>query len=87
MAIRISAFDHTLVGKHAPSRKEVLGSIPSTPKVLLNAVAARQRLLRSAPSKMHHARYFTMFFKGSHSVIGYHELMRVSFAGFKHFLR
>ena len=48
---------------------------------------ARWRLLRNAPSKGHHSRYNTLFFKGTYGVVSFYELMRVSFAGFKHFLR
>ena len=43
------AFDCTLVGKHVCSREGVLGSNPTTPKLLPNVFAARRRLLRNAP--------------------------------------
>ena len=43
-------FDHTVVGNHVHSREEVLGSIPSTPKILPKVFAQRRRLLRNAPS-------------------------------------
>ena len=33
MAVRIRAFDCTLVGKHMCSREGVLGSNPTTPKI------------------------------------------------------
>ena len=68
MAVRIRAFDCTLVGKHVCSREGVLGS-----KVFV----ARWRLLRNAPSKGHHSRYITLFFQGTYSVIGFYEVMRV----------
>ena len=87
MAVRIRAFDHTLVGNHVHSREEVLGSIPSTPKFLPKVLAARWRLLRNGPLKGHHSRYFRLFFKGTCSLVSFYELMRVSFAGLKHFLR
>ena len=87
MAARIRAFDHTLVGDHVHSREEVLHSIPTTPRFLPKVFAARQQLLRNASSKGHHTWYITLFFKGTYSVIGFSELMRVSFAGLKHFLR
>ena len=78
MAVCIRAFDCTLVGKHIGSREGVLGSIPTAPKTLSkNFFAARRRLLRSAPSKGHHSRYITLFFKGPYSVIGYYEVMRI----------
>ena len=87
MAVRIRAFNRTLVGNHVHSREEVLGSFPSPPKFLPKVFTARQRLLRNAPSKGHHSRYVTRFFKGTNSVISFYELMRESFAGLKHFLR
>ena len=81
MAVRITAFDCTLVGKHVCSREGVLGSNPTTSKFLPNVFAARWRLLRNAPSKGHHSRYITLFLKGTYSVIGLYELMGVSLAG------
>ena len=80
-------FDCTLVGKHVCSREGVLGSNPTTPKVLPNFFAARWRLLRNAPSKGPHSRYITLFFKRIYSVIRFYELMGVSLAGLMHFLR
>ena len=35
----------------------------------------------------HHSRYITLFFKGTYSVVSFYELMRVSSAGLKQFLR
>ena len=87
MAVRIRRFDHTLVGNHVHSREEVLHSIPTTPRPLPKVFAARQRFFGNASSKGHHTWYITLFFKGTYSVIGFFELMRVSFAGLKHFLR
>ena len=87
IAVRIRAFDCTLVGKHACSREGVLGSNPTTPRFLPKAFAARWRLLRNAPSKGNYSRYITLFFKGTYSVIGFYELMRVSLADLMHFLR
>ena len=87
IAVRIRAFDCTLVGNHVGSREGVLGSNPTTPKFLPNVFASRWRLLRNAPSKGHHSRYITPFFKGTYSVIGFHELMGMSLAGLMHFLR
>ena len=81
------AFDCTLVGKHMCSREEVLGSIPTAPKLFPNVFAARRRLLRNAPSKGHHARYITLFFKGPYSVIGFFEVMRIFLVSLMHFLR
>ena len=77
MAVCITAFDCTLVGKHMCSREGVLGSNPTTPKFSPNAFVARWRLLRNAPSKGHHSRYITLFFEGTYSVIGFYELMRM----------
>ena len=87
MAVRIGAFDCTLVGKHVCSREGVLGSNPTTPKFLPKAVAARWRLMRNAPSKGHPSRYIILFFKGTYSVIGFYELMRMLLVGLMHFLR
>ena len=56
-------------------------------QIFPKAFAARQRLLRNAPSKGHHTRYIRLFFKGTYSVISFSDLMRVSFASLKHFLR
>ena len=86
-AVRIRAFDCTLVGKHMCSREGVLGSNPSTPKILPNVFVARRRLLRNAPSKGHHSRYITLFFKGTYSVIGFYVLMRMSLVSLMYFLR
>ena len=69
------------------SREGVLGSNPTMPKFLPKVFAARWRLLRNAPSKGHHSRYITVFFKGTYSVISFYELMGVSLAGLMHFLR
>ena len=41
IAVRIRAFDCTLVGKHVCSREGVLGSNPTTPKLLPKVFAAR----------------------------------------------
>ena len=35
----------------------------------------------------HHSRYITLFFKGTRSVIGFYELMRIFLVGFMHFMR
>ena len=86
MAFRIRALDCTLVGKHVCSREGVLGSNPTTPKKLPNCFVARCRLLRNAPSKGHHSRYITLFFKGTYSVIGFYELMRMLLVSLMHFL-
>ena len=61
--------------------------MPSTPILLPNVFAARWQLLRNAASKGHHTRYITVFFKATYSVISFYELMTVSFARLKHFLR
>ena len=87
MAVRIRAFDCTLVGKHMCSREGVLGSNPATPKFLPNVFVPRWRLLSNAPSKGHHSRYITLFFKGTYSVISFYELMRMFLVGLMHFLR
>ena len=87
MAVRIRASDCTLVGKHMCSREVVLGSNPTTPKILPNFFVARWRPLRNAPSKGHNSRYITLFFKGTYSVIGFYELMRMFLVSFMHFLR
>ena len=87
MAVRIRAFDCTLVGKHMCSREGVLGSNSTTPKILPKAFGARWRILRNAPSKGHHSRYITLFSKGTYSVISFCKLMRVIVVGLMHFLR
>ena len=87
MAIRIGAFDCTLVGKHMCSREGVLGSNRTTPKFFPNVFVACRRLLRNAPSKGHHSRYITLFFKGTYSVIGFYEVMRMFLVSLMHFLR
>ena len=69
------------------SREGVLGSNPTTPRFLPNAFVARWRYLRNAPSKRHHSRYITLFFKGTYSVISFYELMRMFLVGLMHFLR
>ena len=87
MAVRIRAFDCTLVGKHMCSTEGVLGSNPTTPKFLPNVFVARWQLLRNAPSKGHHSRYITLFLEGTYSVIGFYELMRMFLVSLMHFLR
>ena len=87
MAVRIGAFDCTLVGKHLCSREGVLGSNPTTPKFIPNVFVARRRLLRNAPSKGHLSSYITLFFKGTYSVIGFYESMKMLLVSFMHFLR
>ena len=87
IAVHIGAFDCTLLGKLVCSREGVLGSNPTTPKLLPNVFAARWRLLRSAPSKGHHSRYITLFSKGTYSVVSFYELMGVSMACLMHFRR
>ena len=47
--------------------------------------SARWRLLRNAPSKGHHSRYITLFFKGTYSVIGFYDLMGMFFGKFNAF--
>ena len=84
---RIRAFNSTVEGRHVHSREEVLGPNPTTPTFSPNAFAAGWRLLRNAPSKGHHSRYITLFFKGTYSVVSLFEMMKVSLAGLKHFLR
>ena len=75
------------MGKHVCSREGVLGSNPTTPKFLPNVFVAGWRRLRNAPSKGHHSRYITLFFKGTYSVIGFFELMGMFVFGLIHFLR
>ena len=75
------------MGKHMCSREGVLGSNPTTPKFLPNVLVARWQLLRNAPSKGHHSRYITLFFKGTYSVISFYELMTMFLIGLMHFLR
>ena len=87
MAVRIPAFDCTLVGKHMCSRKGVLGSNPTTRKLLPNVFVARWRPLGNAPSKGRHSRYSTLFFEGSYSVVGFYELMRMFLVSLMHCLR
>ena len=48
--------------------------------------ASRRRLLRNAPSKGHHSRYITLFFKGPYSVIGFYEVMRMFLVSLMHFV-
>ena len=86
MAVRIRSFDCTLVGKHMCSRYGVLGSNPTTPKTLPKDFVARWQLLGNAPSKGHHSRYITLFFKGTYSVIGFYELMKMFLVSLMHFL-
>ena len=86
MAVRMRAFDCTLVGKHVCSREGVLGSNPTSPRILPHHFAERWRLLRNAPSKGHHSRYITLFFKGTHSVIGFYEMIGMFLVGLMHFL-
>ena len=81
IAVRIRASDCTLVGKHVSSREGVLGSNPTTSKLLPNVFVARWPPLRNAPPKGHHSRYITLFFKGIHSVIGFYELMGICLVG------
>ena len=85
MAVHIRAFDCTLLGKHMCSREGVLGSNPTTPKILPKAFVARWRPLRNAPSEGHHSRYITLFLKGTYSVIGFYELMRMFLVSLMHF--
>ena len=81
IAVRIRVFDCTLVAKHVCSREGVLGSNPTTPKLLPKVFVARWRRLRNAPSKGHHSGYITLFFKGTYSVIGLYELMGMFLVG------
>ena len=83
MAVRIRAFDCTLVGKHVHSEMGVLGSNPTSPQFLPKVCAARWRLLRNAPSKGRHTRYITLFFEGTYSVICFYEVIRMSYAGLR----
>ena len=62
-----------------------MGSNPITLKFLPKVFVARWRLLRNAPSKGHHSRYITLFFKGTYSVVGFYELMRMFLVGLIHF--
>ena len=87
MAVRIRAFDCTLVGKHMCSREGFLGSNPTTPKFVPKGCVARWRLLRNAPSKGYLSRYITLFLEGTYSVIGFYELMRMFLVSLMHFLR
>ena len=87
VAVRIRAFDCTLVGKHMCSRERVLGSNPTTSNILPKVFVARWRFLGNAPSKGHHSRYITLFFGGTYSVIGFYELMRMFLVSLMHFLR
>ena len=87
MAVRITAFHCTLVGKHMCSGEGVLGSNPTTPKFVPKVFVARWRVLRNAPSKGHHSRYITLSFRGTYSVISFYELMRMFLVGLVHFLR
>ena len=64
-----------------------MGSNPITSTFLPKGFVARWRLLRNAPSKGHHSRYITLFFKGTYSVVGFYELMRMFLVGLIHFLR
>ena len=77
MALRIRAFDCTIVGNNMCSRMGVLGSNPTSPKVLRNVFVARWRLFRNAPSNGQHSGYITLFFKGTYTVIGFYELVRM----------
>ena len=65
----------------------ILRSNPTTPKLFPKVFVARRRLLRNAPSKGHHSRYITLFFKGTYSVIGFFEVMRMFLVSLMHFLR
>ena len=80
MGVRIRSFDHTLVGNSVYSKEEVLGCISSTPGFLPNIFAQRRD---GMPSYRVHCTVF----HGTGSVIGFYELMRMSFAGLKQFLR
>ena len=73
------------MGKHIGSREGVLGSIPTTPKLFPKVFVARRRFLRIAPSKGHHSRYITLFFKGTYSVIGFYKVMRMFLVSLMHF--
>ena len=87
MAVRIRAFNCTLVGKYMCSREGVLGSNPTTPNFLPKGFVARWQRLRNARSKVHHSPYITLFFEGTYSVIGFYELMRMFLVRLMHFLR
>ena len=73
------------MGKHVCSREGVLGSNPITPKFLPKGFVAHWRFLKNAPPKGHHSRYITLFFKGTHSVVAFYELMRMILVGLIHF--
>ena len=60
--------------------------MPTTPKVFQKVFVACRRLMRNAPSKGHHSRYITLFFKGTYSVIGFYEVMRMFLVSLMHFL-
>ena len=69
-----------------PSSCNVKGGIPSSRRYLPTYLARRQ-LLRNAPLKEHHSRYITLLFKGTYSVIGFYEVMRMFLVSLMHFLR
>ena len=71
------------------SGQGVLGSIRTAPTLFFfpKVFASRRRLLRNAPSKGHHSRYITLFFKDPYSVIGFYEVMRMFLVSLMHFLR
>ena len=73
------------MGKHIGSREGDLGSIPTGPKLFPKVFAARRRLLSNVPSKGHHSRYITLFFKGPYSVMGFFEVMRMFLVSLMHF--
>ena len=75
------------MGKHMCSGEGVLGSNPTPPKFFPKVFVARRRFLRNAPSKGHHSWYITLFFKGTYSVIGFYEVMRMFLVSLMHFLR
>ena len=87
IAVRIGAFDSTLVGKLVCSREGVLGSNPTTPKFVPKGFVTGWRRLRNAPSKGHHSRCITLFSEGTYSVIGLYELMGMFLVGLMQFMR
>ena len=86
MAVRIRAFDCTLVGKHVCSREGVLGSNPTTPKNFTKSIRCTLVTFEECPIEETSFTVHYTVFQGYYSVIGFYELMRMFLVSLMHLL-
>ena len=87
MVLRIKVINDTLLVNHVSSSEEVLGSIPSAPKGFIKGFRSTMLTFEDChPIGASYTVHYAVS-QGTNSVICLFELMRVSIAGSKHFLR